>query len=78
MSDNPTHNFDLNNTRPVCKDVCDIEGDGEEFSLKKEIMTLGLGIIIYAGVLKPCLLYKSLDSSCKLPILKKGRNLYES
>ena len=51
MSDKPTHNFDLNNTRPVCKDVCDIEGDGEEFSLKKEIMTLGLGIIIYAGVL---------------------------
>lgn len=51
MSDKPTHNFDLNNIRPVCKDVCDIEGDGEEFSLKKEIMTLGLGIIIYAGVL---------------------------
>ena len=51
MSDKPTHNFDPNNTRPVCKDVCEIEGDEEEFSLKKEIMTLGLGIIIYAGVL---------------------------
>ena len=51
MSDKPTHNFDPNNTMPVCKDVCDIEGDEEEFSLKKEIMTLGLGIIIYAGVL---------------------------
>ena len=46
-----THNPDINNTRPVCKDVCDIEEDGEEFSLKKEIMTLGLGIVIYAGVL---------------------------
>jgi len=46
-----THNPDINNTRPVCKDVCDIEEDGEEFSLKKEIMTLGLGILIYAGVL---------------------------
>ena len=51
MSDKPTHNFDPNNTRPVCKDVCDIEGDEEEFSLNKEIMTLGLGIIIYAGVI---------------------------
>jgi len=46
-----TRNPDINNTRPVCKDVCDIEEDGEEFSLKKEIMTLGLGIVIYAGVL---------------------------
>lgn len=51
MSDKPTHNFDSNNARPAYNDVCDIEEDGEEFSLKKEIMTLGLGILIYAGVL---------------------------
>lgn len=51
MSDKPTHNFEPNNARPACNDVCDIEEDGEEFSLKKEIMTLGLGILIYAGVL---------------------------
>lgn len=51
MSDKPTHNFEPNNARPACNDVCDIEEDREEFSLKKEIMTLGLGILIYAGVL---------------------------
>ena len=30
MSDKPTHNFDMNNAKGVCKDVCDVKEDGEE------------------------------------------------
>ena len=51
MPDKPVNNFDMNDTKKACRDVCDIEGKGEGFSVKKEIMTLGLGVLIYAGAL---------------------------
>lgn len=51
MSDKLTNNSDMNNTKEVCKDVCKTGEKKEDFSMKKEIMTLGLGILIYAGAL---------------------------
>ncbi|MCW3130048.1 MAG: heavy metal translocating P-type ATPase [Methanophagales archaeon] len=51
MSDKLTNNSDMNNTKEVCKDVCETGEKKEDFSMKKEIMTLGLGILIYAGAL---------------------------
>ena len=51
MSDRHTHHGDLNSTKGVCKHGCDIGEEGEEFSMRKEIMTLGLGVLLYAGAL---------------------------
>jgi len=41
----------MNNTKDACKHVCDMCGEGEEFSIEKDIKILGLGILIYAGAL---------------------------
>jgi len=41
----------MNNAKEVCEDVCDVKEDEEGFNLKKEIITLGLGILIYLGAL---------------------------
>ena len=51
MLDKLTNNSDMNNTKEVCKEVCETGEKKEDFSIKKEIMTLGLGILIYAGAL---------------------------
>jgi len=51
MSSKPIHNFDMNNTKEVCKDVCETGEKKEDFSIEKEIKILGLGILIYAGAL---------------------------
>ena len=51
MSNKTTYNFAMNNTKKVCKNVSDIRKKEREFSIKKEIIILGLGILIYAGAL---------------------------
>lgn len=50
MSEKHTHSFDKNDTEKTC-DVCTVAEEKEKFSLKKKIIILGLGTLIYAGVL---------------------------
>jgi len=41
----------MNNAKGVCKNVCGVKEEGEGLNLKKEIITLGLGILIYTAAL---------------------------
>lgn len=51
MSDKSTPSFNMNNAKGVCKNVCGVKEEGEGLNLKKEIITLGLGILIYTAAL---------------------------
>ncbi len=51
MHNKQNHNSSWEDTKQVCRNKCDLEKSKKDFNMKKQILTLGIGILIYMGVL---------------------------
>lgn len=51
MSNKLTHHLSMNNTKEACGKGCETKEERDDFSMKREIITLGLGILIYVVAL---------------------------